>query len=159
MLSQGCSMQAPHNHEMVRVVPWVPDSHAVEDPTVVSQDVFRPGPHYPPLTHCSPRPPILAPCAPYRKEVSRKILQSFRRQRCRNIPVPSPFTLLTKVHIQVTCKNQLYPLRPLCYCRLHVSYRRPVSRRQVTSDNVPVPLPRRQLTRNDICAELAYRLD
>ena len=26
-------MQAPHDHEMVRVVPWVPDGHILEDLT------------------------------------------------------------------------------------------------------------------------------
>ena len=45
MFPQGGSTQAPHNHEMVGVVPSVPDGHVLEDLTVKPQDVVRPGPH------------------------------------------------------------------------------------------------------------------
>ena len=131
----------------------------MEDPVVVSQYVVRPGPHYPPLTHRCPRPLIPAPCPPSREEVYHKILQACFRHRCRDILVLSLATRLLKVHVQVTRNNQLRPSRPLRHCLLHVSNRRPVSWRQVTSDNVPAPLPRPQLARDEVCAKLVYSLD
>ena len=66
-------MQAPQDHEMVRVVPPVPDGHILEDSAVGSHDVVRPGLHYPPLRHHLPRPPILAPRPPSQEEVPCKI--------------------------------------------------------------------------------------
>ena len=155
----GGSAQAPHDHEMVRVVPWVLDRHVLEDMAVGSQDIVRPGPNYPPLTNYYPRPPIPSPRLPSQEKVSRKILQACRRHRRRDILFPSLPTHLLKVHVQVIHNNQINPYWPLGYCRLHVSNCRPVYWHQVASDNVPAPLPHRQLAHNDVCIKMTYHLD
>ena len=71
MFPWGGSTQAPHKYEMVVVVPLVPDGHVLEDPTVRSQNVVRLGPHYPPLPHFYPCPPIPTPRPLSWEEMSR----------------------------------------------------------------------------------------
>ena len=66
----GGASQAPHDHEVVVFVPWVPDGHLPEKPAIGPHNVVRPRPHPPPLTYHRPSCPVLAPCAPLRKEVT-----------------------------------------------------------------------------------------
>ena len=152
-------MQAPHNHEIVIVVHWVPDGHVLEDLTVGSQDVVRPGTHYPPLTHRCPRPPIPTSRPPLREEVSHNILKTCRCHHRRDLFIPSPSTRLLKVHIQATHNNQLCPSCLLRHSCLHVSNCRPVSWHQATPDGVPAPLSCHQLARDEVRAKLAYRIE
>ena len=71
----------------------------------------------------------------------------------------APATHLLEIYVEVACKNQLRPPQPLSLCHLHVLNCCVVDRCQVTSDNVPAPLPRLQMTCNDVHVELAYRLN
>ena len=152
-------MQAPHDHEIVEVVPWVPDGHVLEDPTVRTNNVTCLGPYYPPLPLRCPRPPIPTPSPSSWEEIYLQILQSCRCHHCHDLLVPPPATLLPKVQVQVPRNNQLRPPQFLCHLRLHASNSCPVSHCQVTYHDLPAPLPRSQLACNDVLAELAYRLD
>ena len=152
-------MKNPQNHEMIGVVPWVLDGHVLEDTTIGPQNVVRPVPHYPPLPPRFPRSLIPTTRPLSWEEISLQILQACLCHRRRDTLVLSSATLLPKVHIQVPRNNQLRPPRFLCYLHLHVSDGFSVARRQVTSRNVPAPLPRHQLAHNDVRTELVYRLD
>ena len=84
----GGPSQAPYDHDMVRVVPWVLDGHVMKYPVVGSQYVVRTGPHYPPLPHNRPCPPILTPHPTSWEEVPRKILYPYRRYFRHNLLIP-----------------------------------------------------------------------
>ena len=144
---------------MVRVVSQVPGSHILKDLAFVSLDVVRPGLHYPPLPHHSPRPMILAPHPPSREEVPHKIFQPCRFYRRGNISIPSQSVCPFHINIEVPQNNQLRPYRSLCHRNLHILNRPPVSWRQLTSDNVPAPLPCCQLACNGIFTKLVYCLN
>ena len=147
-------MQAPHNNEMVRVVPWVLYGHVLEDLMVGPHNVVRPGPHYPLLPPCYPLPPIPTPRPSSWEEISRQILQACRRHRRRDLLVLYPATLLPKVHVQVPRNNQLRHPRFLSHRRLHISDSRPVARHNVAYHDVPAPIPFRQLARDDVRAKV-----
>ena len=56
VLYLGGATQAPHEHEMVRVVLRFPDDHLPKKPAIGPQNVVRMVPHLRPLHHCYPRP-------------------------------------------------------------------------------------------------------
>ena len=153
-------MQAPHDHEMVRVVPWIPDNHVLEDPTVGPQNVVSTGLPYTFLPPHLQRPPIPTPhLSPWEEIISYHTLQACLHHFLCDLLVLYPVTCLTNFHVQVPRNNQLRPPWFLRYHRLHVSDGRPVSRRQVKSHNLPAPFPHCELACDGVTSKLAYRLD
>ena len=64
-----------------------------------------------------------------------------------------------QVHFEVSLRNQFCPPWPIHHRCLHIPNCCVVKRYQLTSKNVPLPIPRSQMARNDVCVELAYCLD
>ena len=141
MLSQVGATQAPYDHEMVRVVPRVSNRHVLKYPVVGSKCVVHPGPHYPPLTHHHPLPQILEPRPLLREQVPHNIFYP----RCRYLQRIIIFLYLCACNLQINIEfprdNQLCPPWSLCHCRLHIPNCHPVSRCQVTSNNLSPPPP------------------
>ena len=93
------------------------------------------------------------------EEVPLKILQPRHHNHHRNLFILALLSRPLQVGVQVPCKNQLCLPQPLSHFRLHIPNHSLVSRRQVTSDGVPAPLPRCQLAYDDIHTKLPYRLN
>ena len=159
ILPWGGSAQAPYDHEMAGVVRQVPDKHVLEGPEVRLKNVVRLGPHFNPLLQHHPLPPFPTPMATSWEEVLRKILQPYRLNHCYNLFVPALPSLPLQVNVQVPCNNHLCPPWYITHCGLYIPNCRPISRHQVTSDNVPAPLPLCQLVHYDVCKKLVYHLN
>ena len=61
MLPQGRAVEAPQYHVVFDVVHGVLDGHIMEQATVCTKDLFRPGPHLMSVTKHDPRLAILFP--------------------------------------------------------------------------------------------------
>ena len=87
------------------------------------------------------------------------ILLPCRYYRRRDLFILSLSVRPLQITIWIPRENRLCSPRLLVHCRFHVPNCHPVSQRQVTSDDVPAPLPRSQLACGEVRAELEYRLD
>ena len=159
MFPRGGDAQTPHDHVVAGVVSWVLDGHVLKDLTIGPQNIVRPGPHLPLLFRHRPSSLMSIPRSPPREEVCGDVLKPHRRHRHCGILFQSPSARSLQIHIEVARKNQLCPPWRLHHRRLHIPNRCVVKRCQVTSNYVPSPIPRHQMARNDVCVEVAYRLD
>ena len=75
MLPLGGAAETPKNHELVRVVPRVPDGDVPKKMAVRSQKLICPGPHLLPLTTHNPRPLVPRPGFAAQEKVRGHILQ------------------------------------------------------------------------------------
>ena len=156
---QGGTRPTPQDHVVVVDVSRVPDGHVLKDLIIRPHNIVCPGPHLPPLSHHLPHSPIPIPRSPSQEEVCLNVLNPCRCHRHRYLLFPSLSARLLQFHVEVSRKNQLCPPWLLRHCRLHVPNRSSVAQRQVTSNDVPAPLPCFQLACDDGCTELAYLLD
>ena len=130
---------------MVQVMPWVSDGHITENTTICPQDIVCLGPYLPPKPYHAPRPPIPSPWAPLQGEVGQHVLQSHRRQ-CRCYLLLSTISLgLLQICVEVSRHQQLRSPGTLFERCDDTLYCQGVVGGEVTSDDVPSPLPRFQL--------------
>ena len=119
-------MEASQYQVVVRVMPGVPDS-----------------PEY------DPRPPVPEPCSSFQEEVGRYVFETRRCQRCRYLLLPLISLRIRQVDVQVSC-HQKFGTPGALLERCDVG----VVRGEVTSDDVPSPLPRRQMEANNVGPKL-----
>ena len=135
---------------MVWVVPRVPDGDVSKETAIRPQDIVRPGPHLPPLSYTNPCPPVPSPWSPTWLEVRRHIFKSFCCQFRRNV-LSSPNALrLRQFHVEVSRRQQFGSLGPLFERGNDTFYCRGVVGGEVTSHDVPPPLPRRHLESDNV---------
>ena len=137
---------------MVQVVSRFLDGHILEQFAICSKDIICPGPDLLYIPPHNPHAPVLKPRLTPWEEVQAHVLYPRCRYLVRDGLTPWSASRICKICIEVTCHQELGPVKSSPYGSRNILYGLGVDGGDIAPHAIPLPPPRHQLKADDVQA-------